>query len=256
MIGIKIAELRRSKGINQKDLASEIGVSQPSLIKFEKGEVDIIPIGVAVKLVKTLGVSFNELFEIEDPGIERGEANTELEKLREEVRDLKKQIQRMDLTIETLNGKKSELEHEVAEQAMNAKIIDLLQSELYLSATDNEINEEVITLKNRQIYLLKSDFEYFVEQGVYEKLDLIDEFFNVKEFVGLFYNESSTKKEFIKKCAIYLNQFASFNESDIELCFNRYYISDKWNPSDKKSYKKRFRLFDQFDVLGKEKFKE
>lgn len=65
-ISEQIIKLRKEYNYNQKDFAKKIGVSQPSLIKFERGETDIIPIGVASKIANELFTSFNELFEIED----------------------------------------------------------------------------------------------------------------------------------------------------------------------------------------------
>jgi transcriptional regulator with XRE-family HTH domain len=62
----KISQLRKERGFNQKKFSELIGVSHPSLIKFEKGETDKIPIGVAKKMASLLKVSVGELFSFDD----------------------------------------------------------------------------------------------------------------------------------------------------------------------------------------------
>lgn len=64
-IAEKLIRLRKNSGYTQKIFAEIIGVSQPSLVKFEKGETNIIQIGVAKKIANELDIPFNELFEIE-----------------------------------------------------------------------------------------------------------------------------------------------------------------------------------------------
>ena len=110
-IGNKISVLRRAKGINQKEFAGEIGVSQPSLIKFEKGETDIIPLGVAKKLAQKLGVSFNELFEIEanNANLDRYEEllRAQLEEFEQKVLYQEKMIERYEKQVDFLSDRKS-----------------------------------------------------------------------------------------------------------------------------------------------------
>jgi transcriptional regulator with XRE-family HTH domain len=40
MIGLRLREIRRLKGLNQVDFAAKIGVSQTALVAYEKGERD------------------------------------------------------------------------------------------------------------------------------------------------------------------------------------------------------------------------
>jgi len=90
-ISQRIVKLRKEHRLNQKDFAHLIGVSQPSLIKFERGETDIIPIGVAKKIAKELITPFNELFEIED-------SQTLL--LKEQIKDLEMVITNLESELE------------------------------------------------------------------------------------------------------------------------------------------------------------
>lgn len=83
-IGKRITELRKAKGMSQKDLAQHIGISRPSLVQIELGNrgVDILEL---MDLAKVLGFSTDEFlspdFNTEDaipPETEKIERKTNL----------------------------------------------------------------------------------------------------------------------------------------------------------------------------------
>ena len=57
----KLGDIRREKGLTQRELAEKSGVSYDSIIKIERGGVPNPTIDTAVKLSKALGVDINRL---------------------------------------------------------------------------------------------------------------------------------------------------------------------------------------------------
>lgn len=78
----KIKELRKQKGINQKQVADSAGLSVAAYSNIESGISKSITIEAGKGIAKALGVSFAELFEIETPGTVTSEASADVEQLR------------------------------------------------------------------------------------------------------------------------------------------------------------------------------
>ena len=103
----KIKRLRKARGLNQNDVCSEIGITQPSLASIESGRTKSISIDLGKKLAKTLSVSFNELFDIDEV-----ESN-----LHEETDRLKKRI----IEIESQLEDKKRLEKYLSKDLLSIK---------------------------------------------------------------------------------------------------------------------------------------
>src|SRR6056297_2204196 len=56
----QIKDLRLKKGFKQGDLANKLGISRPSYISFEQGEVEL-KFSKMLKLSETLGFSLEEI---------------------------------------------------------------------------------------------------------------------------------------------------------------------------------------------------
>ena len=57
---LKIADLRKEKGISQKDFSKKLGVSAGNLCEWEKGRIEP-SIEMLIKISKELGVSVDYL---------------------------------------------------------------------------------------------------------------------------------------------------------------------------------------------------
>ena len=183
-IGNKISVLRRAKGINQKEFAGEIGVSQPSLIKFEKGETDIIPLGVAKKLAQKLGVSFNELFEIEanNANLDRYEEllRAQLEEFEQKVLYQEKMIERYEKQVDFLSGYFSAYKALIL--AGQEIVLDVILSyENYLREANipklipiglvsSKVRKDAIRLLKKQFVVDEEEFEKTYQQ-LQQKID-------------------------------------------------------------------------------------
>ena len=64
-IMLKIADLRKEKGISQKDFSKKLGVSAGNLCEWEKGRIEP-SIEMLIKISKELGVSVDYLIGNED----------------------------------------------------------------------------------------------------------------------------------------------------------------------------------------------
>lgn len=63
-IGQRLGRLRRQKGLTQLELAEELGVTQPQISQYERGELRLHG-ELIVTLTKLLGVSADELLGLE-----------------------------------------------------------------------------------------------------------------------------------------------------------------------------------------------
>ena len=68
-IGQRLARIRRERGMTQVELAEQLGVAQPVVSDYERGELRLHG-ELIVKLTRLLGVSAEELL-----GLEKGRSN-------------------------------------------------------------------------------------------------------------------------------------------------------------------------------------
>jgi len=124
-INEKIKRIRLEAGVNQAVVARSAGLKQSSYASIEKGDTKAISIEVGRGIAKALGLSFNELFEIELS-----------ENSGKEV-ELKAEIDRLN---DTLNGQKELItilkeQNEILKPFRSAFIQERTISELMVSAT-------------------------------------------------------------------------------------------------------------------------
>lgn len=65
----RVKELRTAKNLTQKDLADKAGVSRQTINYLEQGKY-LPSLPLAFKLAKLLGVSVENLFELDDETVE------------------------------------------------------------------------------------------------------------------------------------------------------------------------------------------
>lgn len=70
-IGERLARLRRERGITQVELAEKLGVAQPMISDYERGELRLHG-QLIVELTQLLGVSADELLGLETPRTSAG----------------------------------------------------------------------------------------------------------------------------------------------------------------------------------------
>ena len=83
--------LRKEKGLNQEDVANEIGVSRSQYSNIEIGNANP-SIEVLIKLLKLLGVSFEELYGLVQSKRLLKLKKEKVAKLKQEIKNIQSQI--------------------------------------------------------------------------------------------------------------------------------------------------------------------
>jgi transcriptional regulator with XRE-family HTH domain len=102
----KIKKLREEKKITQSEMAESLGISQAAYAKIERPinpEGKKISIEYGKSIAKTLGVSFNELFDVELPSSEEKKLISEIEGLKRRIKELEEQLDDKRRIIEFLS---------------------------------------------------------------------------------------------------------------------------------------------------------
>lgn len=169
-ISEKIIQGRKEKGFNQKHFAQAIGVSQPSLIKFERGETGLIPLGVAQKISEELDIPFVDLFEIK---------NKNYDHLIEELKLYKEGIERLEKDLEKKEAYIENLMYQIKTVRMHLVdfIVDTVEDwlESYLNYKDStesnflKISEKVKndTKLSERIRHLQKDIKAYLRNGFF-----------------------------------------------------------------------------------------
>jgi transcriptional regulator with XRE-family HTH domain len=110
MYNEKIKALRIKKRIKQVDVARAAGIKQSSYASIENGDTKAISIDIGKGIAKALGVSFNELFDIELQDVQ------EHEKQIKETEQLKKRI----LELEKINNLQEQVNQNLKDAILEA----------------------------------------------------------------------------------------------------------------------------------------
>ncbi|WP_297092214.1 helix-turn-helix domain-containing protein [uncultured Draconibacterium sp.] len=174
-ISDKIIQGRKAKRINQKDFAQLIGVSQPSLIKFEKGETDLIPLGVAKKISNELDIPFTELFDIESLNNRRTILLEKIDELEEKSIKLKSEINDKELLIDFFKEKYKNLYVKKIERDFT-DYIELL-NEIYEGIRNFDSDEMKDKLKEQLVLekeYMKDTIKGILKEGIFTDFELLE----------------------------------------------------------------------------------
>lgn len=101
-LGAKVAELRKTEGITQVQMAEQLGVSQQTINSYEVGRRRI-PVSTLPVLASTLGVSMEELIGAPPAANKKRGPTPKLQQQIERIQRLPKAQQRMVMqTLDTL----------------------------------------------------------------------------------------------------------------------------------------------------------
>lgn len=153
----KIRRLRKEKGLSQSEVAKACGINQASYSNIEKGETKSISIEVGKGIAKALGVSFNELFEIDLPNVDSRIKNLEAERdeLKKENERQQREIHNYEVLINLLRDRnmitsprsdKQEREFAIAGDAYLTEWINSYDENLEKAITELKNNPALIKL--------------------------------------------------------------------------------------------------------------
>ncbi len=228
----KIKEQRIQKGISQVDMAKAAGMSRSAYIAFEnrnetENKTETLSLTAAFGIAKALGISFNELFEIEVFVTNVSGAAGELEKLQERVKELEKRITEKDNLISLLQNENKWVKYENALNRILKNFTELINDEMYFEKTKDAKRIPIIEFRKEN---LKEIIDSYVSAGYPDEKDLLKILFTNIYFIQFYENKSASKDEFIKSCALYLNKFFKVDEQAVEK-FVKINLITKWDPS-------------------------
>ncbi len=162
----KIKRIRVEKRINQIELANSIGVSRSAYILIENGSTKSISIELGKRIAKALEASFNELFDIENPDLEKAiEANDKLNKELEFY-------QRLD-SLDSENTKQLEVKSKYMDRLSNfVKLLyyfNLVDRKKIMADYKDQFNEGNLV----ETFSFESVLRFFVKNGDDSSIDII-----------------------------------------------------------------------------------
>jgi transcriptional regulator with XRE-family HTH domain len=142
----KIKDAREAIGKTQDEVCAEIGISRNSYFLIEKGKTKNLSIDFGKKISKVLGVSFNELFEVENEKEEK--LTTELARLNRELENCKKELEN------------TKIERDGYREIKTMELKSLIVIEKTLLSTQKKLNES-------SAKLLLSESFYFLDNDLF-----------------------------------------------------------------------------------------
>ena len=109
----KIMKLRIEKGISKADMSRACSITPTAYSNIEEDLTESINIETGRKIAKALGISFNELFEIEGD-------SQKIDGLNNEIQLLKNRISELSLFVETLKNEKEHIKAHLVMQMVSA----------------------------------------------------------------------------------------------------------------------------------------
>lgn len=162
----KLKNLRTVKRLSQAELAIAAGISRAAYTFFENGTTDKLSLDAAKGIAKALGVSFNELFEVENP---------ELESAKKEIERLKKSID-FNETILKLAGEQSK-DNEYKSKLMDklSRFVNLL---FFIELANKQKLKEMFPAdfaseKTKQTYGVETALRFFYKYGDEDSINKI-----------------------------------------------------------------------------------
>lgn len=173
----KIKRLRKQKGLSQVEVAKAAGITQSSYASIEKGDTKSITIEVGKGFAKALGMTFNELFDIESQNIDNlnnqiKELNEKFKKISESYTSERLMIKNIVLSVSDQNFKRSIVRIKYGSNGLDDDIKNLLMD--ILDETNKGFLRQLVTFGS----FTQNDIRLFYEY-MGEKLD--DDFFKTNE---------------------------------------------------------------------------
>ncbi|MCL6101614.1 MAG: helix-turn-helix domain-containing protein [Bacteroidetes bacterium] len=172
-LGEKIKRIRKSKGISQIVVAESCMIKQPSYANIESGKTQNITIEIGIGIAKALGVSFNELFEIEIGNLPKEEVNIQLEDLKVKLEELKERISEKDQLITAISNQNRQLKYEFLLMIYTDFQIEIDKMLIEIENSTDEDQKLKLTQKIEDWKVgLEDEVKHFITCGIIDKNDI------------------------------------------------------------------------------------
>lgn len=176
-IGDKIKNYRKLKGLNLKELANKVGVSDTALSNIETGKTKSITIDLGKDLCTELGVSFGDLFGIESNNEENRKFKDQISFSTERINELEGRVTEKDLLISVLINQNKLLKSYFMSGLFLDWKADVDQLEEKLKGNNEPDEKKNLELKLEELKpKFKGYCDYYISVGVLTQKE-VDHFF-------------------------------------------------------------------------------
>jgi transcriptional regulator with XRE-family HTH domain len=176
----KILKLRMAKGISKADMSRACGITPTAYSNIEDDLTESINIETGRKIAAALGISFNELFEIEGDSLKIDRLENIIEEQKQKIEDLKGRLTDKELLIRYFSKSnqniKDYLVKKIRDEYRN-KENELFMIKLPIDyakwtpeniASNNYRNEQLDLLNEK----IKDEYRAFISFGILEQSDI------------------------------------------------------------------------------------
>jgi transcriptional regulator with XRE-family HTH domain len=167
----RIKQFRKQKNLSQAQVAEVIGISQAAYAKIESGETKSITIEVGKGIAKAIGISFNELFDIEPSKENSKQINLLLADNEEINQKLEEKLQLLEmLKKEKEQFKLFLLFHTFIEYSKN-------MADINKEIMNAEIEEERLRLENKKVDVIErftSSKNTLIQSSYFNQMDFVN----------------------------------------------------------------------------------
>ena len=183
----KIMKLRIEKGISKADMSRACSITPTAYSNIEEDLTESINIETGRKIAKALGISFNELFEIEGD-------SQKIDGLNNEIQLLKNRISELSLFVETLKNEKEHIKAYLVMQMVSAYSFEtgLVDSEFTSANSDEDrcIRSQLLDGIQRVYDINKA---YYIRTGFLTQSDFDNHYKEMKGMYQYLPNEEPDK---------------------------------------------------------------
>jgi len=174
----KIMKLRIEKGISKADMSRACSITPTAYSNIEEDLTESINIETGRKIAKALGISFNELFEIEGD-------SQKIDELNNEIQLFKNRIAEKSLLIESLINEKAHIKDHLVMQMVSAYSFEtgVVASE-FTSANSDEDKVGRSQLLDGIQRVFDINKEYYIRTGFLSQSDFDNHY---KEMKGMYH---------------------------------------------------------------------
>lgn len=207
----RIKGIRKAKGLSQVQVAESVGISQAAYGKIESGFTKSISIDIGVGIAKSLGVSFVQLFDIEETSEIFLEQTYTISKLRARVKELEERIKEKDDLNKLLKSQNRSLLKEALQFHFERDLHELMYNENSIAAGDATQKETANRDQRILTALIRLSVEDIQEKGL-SNFDVIEILYNSDPMVKRFEQD---EQDVAKRLTQHWNQFMNITESEV-----------------------------------------
>ncbi|SHI95950.1 Transcriptional regulator, contains XRE-family HTH domain [Tangfeifania diversioriginum] len=201
----KLKRLRKQKGISQKQISDNAGISIAAYSNIESGTSKSISIEVGKGIARALDIPFVELFEIENSKLVTPELESQLKKYEKRINELEDTVEKNNKLIKYLEKENRDLYWKKSGLEIRDELKTIAQLKIKIENAENKIEKGAFTnALEINIDILKSNIDEIYSSGYFSKFDILQ---IILEYDEESYDLYEKGDNFVENWTKYLNQF-------------------------------------------------